>query len=119
MKKLIFILSLVSFFYSCTSNNNKKIEYEVAGAVSKYKISYLNESGTLITEIIIPESTEDKWHYSFIGEEGDIVYISGKYDDINSALHILIKVNGKVYKEGYSKGDTLKYLTVSGVIPYE
>ena len=119
MKNILIIISIFLTLASCESNKEKSIEYEVAGSVSEYKLQYLDEEGNLVKTVINPESTSDIWRYKFIGEEGDIVYVSGKYEDINSALRISIKIDGKIYKEGYSEGDTVKYLTVSGVIPYE
>jgi len=50
--------------------------------------------------------------------KGDIVYLSGKYQDISSSLKLSIKIDGKIYKEQYSEGDTVNYLVVSGTIPY-
>jgi hypothetical protein len=118
MKKILTIFSLLLLLVSCDKNTERKVTYEVSGAVSEYSLSYLDEHGEVITTKIIPESLEDIWRYSFMAEDGDVVYVSGRYLDVNSALRISIKVDGKVYKEGYSVGDTVKFLTVSGVIPY-
>ena len=119
MKNIVVILSVILMFISCEPNREKAVEYEVDGSVSQYKLQYIDKSGNLIKTVINPESATDIWRYGFTAEEGDIVYVSGKYDNINSALRISIKVDGKIYKEEYSFGDTVKYLTVSGVIPYE
>jgi hypothetical protein len=108
----IFILS------SCTKNNQVKVTYETTGAISAYSLNYL-ENGNMINTSVNPQSSQDKWTYSFTGDQGDIVYVSGKYSDPNSALKIMIKVDGKIYKQASNEGDTLKFLTVSGVVPYE
>ena len=69
--------------------------------------------------IDLASSMQDQWSYSFIADQGDIVFVSGNYKDINSGLNIRILVDGKVYKQGSSIGDTVKFVTVSGVVPYE
>ncbi|HEY9113103.1 MAG TPA: hypothetical protein VIN10_00295, partial [Bacteroidales bacterium] len=82
-------------------------------------INYTDAEGSLQTTQVNPLSAQDVWQYSFKGEEGDIIYLSGKYSDAYSALKLMIKVNGKVYKQASNEGDTLHYLTVSGVIPFD
>lgn len=115
----IFALSILMLFTSCSRNTQINVEYEASMAVSEYNLSYLDESGEVINVRVNPDGADDVWHCSFMAEEGDMVYISGKYTDPNSALRLSIKIDGKIYKSGYSKGDTLKYLVVSGVVPYE
>jgi hypothetical protein len=44
--------------------------------------------------------------------------LSGRYADVNNSLLLMIKVDGKVYKQGESQADTIKFLTVSGVVPF-
>jgi len=119
MKRILFLLLPVFIMMSCAKNMEKQVVYEVSGAISAYKLSYLDKTDNLVSININPESIQDVWLYQFVAEEGDIVYVSGRYKDENSALHISIKIDGKIYKEGFSVGDTVKYLTVSGVIPYD
>ncbi len=119
MKQILLITLLLIAITACEKEKQKKVVYEASGAVSEYALSYLTENGTLQKTTVNPESLEDVWRYSFMAEEGDIVYVSGRYKDENSALRISIKIDGKIYKEGFSVGDTVKYLTVSGVIPYD
>jgi len=69
--------------------------------------------------MIEPQSAQDVWRYTYLANEGDIVYVSGNYKDLNSALKIVIKIDGKIYKQAANEGDTLAYLIVSGVIPYK
>ena len=116
--QIILILSVLFLSAACQRDNQVKIEYEATEAVSEYTLSFLDESGVLKTMVVEPASKEDKWNYSMMAEEGDIVYISGKYNDAGSSLRLRIILDGKTYKEGYSTGDTIKYLVVSGVVPY-
>jgi len=111
------IISLIAFT-ACEKRADKMVKYVATDAISDYTLNYRDETGTLQTKTVAAESAVDKWNYSFIVEQGEIVYLSGKYNDINSALKLIIYVDGKIYKQSNSVGDTLKYLTVSGVVPY-
>jgi hypothetical protein len=53
-----------------------------------------------------------------MAEEGSIIFVSAKYTDINSAIKVQLKLDGKIYKEGSSTADTIRFVTVSGTIPY-
>jgi hypothetical protein len=119
IKKIIFLLLTGMVFYSCTKNQQVKVTYETTGAISAYNLYYQEGDGTLKQTTVEPQSAQDKWTYSFTGEQGDIVYVSGNYKDPNSALKMLIKVDGKIYKQGSNEGDTIRFLTVSGVVPFD
>jgi len=119
MKHLITIISFsVLFLIACTKQQEVNVEYEASSAVSAYQLSYQNEYGVMVDTLINPESNEDVWHYTMELAKGDIVYLSGKYQDVNSSLKLSIKIDGKTYKEQYSAGDTVNYFIVSGTIPY-
>lgn len=116
--QILLMLSVLFLSEACQRDNRVKIDYEATEAVSEYTLSFKDESGALKTIVVEPAGKEDKWNYSMMAEEGDIVYISGKYNDAGSSLRLRIMLDGKTYKEGYSTGDTIKYLVVSGVVPY-
>lgn len=119
MKNSIFYLFTIMFLtLSCQQENQVKVKYVVTDAVSAYNLQYLDAQGELMSETIFPESAQDQWHFEYMADEGDIVYVSGNYKDINSALKIMILLDGKVYKQASNEGDTLNYLTVSGTVPY-
>lgn len=119
MKNIIpFIIITLVLFTSCTKNNQVEVNYQATGAISEYFLYYSDADGTLQNVHVKPESAQDNWNFDFIGMQGNIVYVSGRYSDPNSALKIMIKVDGKIYKQASNEGDTLKYLTVSGVVPY-
>lgn len=115
---IIAVTTLALLLASCTKNKQVMVTYETTGAISVYNLQYL-DNGTMQQTTVQPQSAQDKWDFSFTGEEGDIVYVSGKYNDLNSALKIMIKVDGKVYKQASNEGDTLKFLTVSGIVPFD
>lgn len=94
------------------------VKYTATDATSDFSIQYRDASGQLHSEQVQAESSLDKWEYSFMSGQGDIVYLSGKYEDPESALKLMISIDGKVYKQSSSVGDTLKYLIVSGSVPY-
>ena len=94
------------------------VKYVATDAVSNFTLNFRDAAGILQSEKVQAESALDKWNYSFVVEQGEIVYLSGKYEDVNSSLKLIVYIDGKIYKQSSSIGDTLKYLIVSGVIPY-
>jgi len=120
MYKIIFIIpTLFILFTSCSDTDRKKITYVTTGAISAYNLQYINDKNELTSTEVLPQSTQDQWVYSYIADEGEIVYVSGIYKDINSSLNIMILIDGKVYKQASNEADTLFYLTVSGTVPYD
>jgi hypothetical protein len=122
MKSSTFVVILASILFTitaCNDTSQKKVTYKSSGAISDYTLQYRNDQQELVKITIQPESAADSWKYEYMADEGDIVYVSGIYKDINSALLIQVLVDGKVYKQGSNKADTIKYLTVSGIVPYD
>lgn len=118
-RNIIFSILIILLFTACNKTSQKKVTYKATDAVSAYNLQYLNDQNELITVSVEPQSAQDVWKYEFMSDAGEIVYINGRYKDINSALKIQLLVDGKVYKQGATQGDTLKYLVVSGVVPYD
>lgn len=120
MKKYILLFVFLTFLLTaCNKTYQKKVTYIATNASSAYNLQYLDDQNTLINTTVEPNSAVETWKYDFMADEGEIVYVSGNYKDINSALKIQVLVDGKVYKQGATQGDTLKYLVVSGVVPYD
>lgn len=119
MKKILYILPLILFLFSCQKTKEKQVSYIITKSVSGFDVNYRVADGSLIKESIEAASAQDRWQYSFNAEEGDIVFVSAIYKDISSAITVQILVDGKVYKQGSSSQDTVKYVTVSGTIPFE
>lgn len=115
----ITIFILIMFLASCSKTSTKKVTYISTGAVSEYKLQYLNDKNELVTTEVTPQSAQDQWVYNHLKDEGEIIYVSGNYKDINSSLKIMILIDGKVYKQASNEADTLFYLTVSGTVPYD
>lgn len=119
MKTNIIILVVAAILQiSCEVREDKNVKYIATEATSEFSLAYRNEAGELITVNVEANSATDRWEYSFIAEQGEIVYASGNYKDISSALKIMILIDGKVFKQASSRSDTVRYVTVSGVIPY-
>lgn len=119
MKRILYIIPLVFVLLSCEKAKENKVTYIVTKSVSGFNVNYKNADGELIKESVITDSAEDRWKYEYIAEEGDIVFVSAIYKDISSSIMVQVLINGKVYKQGSSIQDTVKYVTVSGTVPYE
>lgn len=120
MKNKIALISLflTTLLAGCERNEEKQVKYLATGSVSEYSITYRATGGNLVTETVEAQSQTDKWSYSFVANQGEILYLSGFYKDVNSGLKLMVLVDGKVYKQSSSLGDTISYLIVSGVVPY-
>lgn len=118
MKKILLIFGLFMLF-SCNKYSEKSVTYLATDALSDYTLQYLDEFGALHTILVKPASAKDVWKWETIKNEGDIIYLNGKYNDVNSALKLMILINGKTYKQASSIGDTVRYLVVSGTIPID
>jgi hypothetical protein len=119
MKKIIYIIPLLLILISCEKTRDKQVTYLITKSVSGFDVNYRTEDGSLLKEHIVTESAQDKWQYSYTAEEGDIVFVSAIYKDISSAINVQILIDGKVYKQGSSSQDTVRYVTVSGTVPFE
>jgi len=119
MKKIIYILPLIMILFSCEKSSEKQVSYIITKSVSGFDVNYRNADGTLIQDHIISESAQDRWQYSYTAEQGDIVFVSAIYKDITSAITVQILIDGKVYKQGSSSQDTVRFVTVSGTVPFE
>ena len=107
----------MSTITSCQKQNTVSVKYLISKASSTYDLQYKDQNGSLLEIEVNPNSGEDTWEYSFISEEGEVVYISTKYFDTNSSINIQILIDGKVFKQTEEIGDPLKYIVVSGVVP--
>ncbi len=117
--KLTFLLLVFVFILpSCEKEPEpRQIVYEITRSVSGFDVNYLDKNGILIQESVDVNSAEDIWRYNFTATPRSIVFVSANYKDINSAINVKIKVDGKVYKQASTKYDTTMYVTVSGVVP--
>ncbi len=118
MKKIIIIFISIILFAACEKRTDKMVKYIATDATADYSLTYRNAAGELISENITAESKEDQWTHSFAAEEGQIVYLSGIYQDITSSLKLMVMIDGKIYKQAASIGDTVSYLVVSCTVPY-
>ena len=113
----LLIVIFASTLTSCQKQNTVSIKYLISKASSTYDLQYKDQNGSLLEIEVNPNSGEDIWEYSFISEEGEVVYISTKYFDTNSSINMQILIDGKVFKQTEEIGDPLKYIVVSGVVP--
>lgn len=99
-------------------DKEKQVSYSISNCESGFNVTFRDENGTLIKKYIITASAEDKWTYSFMSKQGEIIYVSAIYKDISSEINVRILVDDKLFKQASSKYDTLNFVTVSGTIPY-
>jgi hypothetical protein len=95
------------------------VKYEVSNAYAATEVNYRNNRNEVIQEWIEFNSGEDIWTNTLKLERGEIVYLSAMYTDTASSVKLRIMVDGKIYKEGSSINEPDKYVTISGVVPYE
>jgi len=119
MKRIIYIIPILLVLVSCQKDREKQVSYIVTKAISGFDVNYRTADGSLLSEHIETSSAQDEWKYNFTANEGDIVFVSAIYNDIASAITVQILIDGKVYKQGSSVQDTVKYVTVSGTVPFE
>lgn len=119
MKKILTLMLLSVIFTACEKEHDQGIKYLITGNSSGFIVNYRDAAGNVINKTVIVASAEDQWTYSYNAEEGEIVFVSAIYKDINSSIKIQILIDGKVYKQGSSKYDTINYVTVSGTVPFE
>lgn len=118
MKRFLVVLTLLMALISCEKNTDIPVRYHATGAISPFTVTYLDETGSLVTLQVPVASAEDEWNYSFTSKQGEIVYLSAIYKDITSGINLSILIDGKIYKQASSNYDTIHYVIVSGTIPY-
>jgi len=118
MKRYLLLIILLPLLLSCEKNGDIPVRYHATGAVSPFTVTYLDETGSLVTLQVPVESAEDEWDYAFTSSKGEIVYLSAIYKDITSGINLSILIDGKIYKQASSQFDTIHYVIVSGTIPY-
>ena len=119
IKKLFLLLIIISGIIGCElKDQDVKVTYIVTDSDSGFEVYYRNSDQELVYEKVITQSEEDEWKYTFVGERGDIVFMSVIYYDENSKVRVMIKLDEKIYKEGISRYDTTSFLVISGTIPY-
>ena len=105
--------------FSCQKAKEKQVSYIITNSISGFDVNYRVADGSLVKQRVEASSAQDRWQYSYTAEEGDIVFVSAIYKDISSAITVQVLIDGKVYKQGSSSQDTVRYVTVSGTVPFE
>ncbi|MFC2106721.1 hypothetical protein ACFLRY_00150 [Bacteroidota bacterium] len=117
--KISVVFIVFSLLISCEKEHSKSVVYKISKNESGFSVQYRDVNGQLQKENIDLASKEDIWKYTFDADQGDILYLAAGYKDINSSCKVEILIDGKSYKQGYSSGDTVNYLIVSGTIPLD
>ncbi|MBU2652196.1 MAG: hypothetical protein KKA81_14805 [Bacteroidetes bacterium] len=117
--RYLFIPVILFLLVSCEQDRKKDIVYQVSNNSNGFLVHYRDSNGQLIKNGVDVQSKEDVWKYSFEADEGDIVFVSAKYDNPTDGIRIMILIDGKTYKQGSSLYDTLNFVTVSGTVPFD
>jgi hypothetical protein len=120
MKKILVVSILTIFaFISCEKSVEEvTATYLVTDSDSGFDIRYRNSEGELIFTEVETQSESDVWEYSFDTDPGEILFVSTNYYDVNSKIKVRILLDGKVFREGSSRYDTLNFVVVSGTVPF-
>ena len=135
IKNIIILLSFLIVAISCQKERDEvSVMYYIKGLAKDYTVSYINEEGKTITEIVSPGTTDNLWLYNFKALPGDIVYLYAKYYDNNppdDKFRVMIKVDGIMFKyaDEYDNSDpitipgdstinTVYKVKRSGVVPF-
>lgn len=119
MKRTAFTLITFIALTGCGKYTEKQVTYRASNAISDVSLSYLDNNGILQNVNFKPTGKQDIWSEQVMMDEGDIVYLSGIYMDIENSVRLDILIDGKLYKQNSSSGDTINYVIVSGTIPYK
>ena len=76
IKHILIIILGIYILTSCEKREEKSVKYIATNAISDYTLSYRLPSGELAKETVSASSLQDQWTYSFMAEQGDIVYVS-------------------------------------------
>ncbi len=120
MKQLLVISIFMIFaLVSCDrSFNEVTATYVVTDSDSGFDVRYRNADGEVVFEKVVTDSESDVWEYTFPADEGEILFISTNYYDVNSKIKVRILMDGKIFREGSSRYDTVNFVVVSGTVPY-
>jgi hypothetical protein len=115
---LITTILLSTLLLSCEKTEKLNVTYMISEVDSGFEVNYRDESGNMINQSVDTESMMDVWTFVFKAEPGHLVFVSARYHDIHSSILVRILIDGKVYKQSATKGDTLSFVTVSGTVPF-
>lgn len=116
--QILFLLAAAFIFNACEKDAEyKTVTYQITNSPSGFYVNYLNENAVITKDTVVTASAADIWTYSFKALPRDIAFVSAIYKDSASAILVRILVDGKVFRQGASKNDTITYVTVSGTIP--
>ncbi len=120
MKKLVLFFTVVLLLMpGCAKYTRKRITYRASQALFPVALTYRDNNGILVADTFQPVGEQDIWSKNVMMNEGDIVYLAGKYNNIENSVLLEVLIDGKIYKQNSSKGDTVNYVIVSGTIPYQ
>ncbi len=132
MKNIIFTAIAILLLTSCSKEyDDRSVTYLITGLADNYKVTYLDKTGTTITDSVFPQNDRSYiWKYNFTGIQGDELYLFSEFrENVSTQAEIKfifrILIDGKVYKDAYGSdqqiilpNDTLYRVKRAGVIPF-
>jgi len=114
MKRLVFFLLFV-FFISCLTSpeedKTRNVKFEVKGTTPKVSVTIGMEDKTeQYANVDVP------WSKSVRMEKDQFVYLSAQNMREGGTVHVIIWVDGRIFKEASSSGSYV-IASVSGTLP--
>lgn len=90
-----YIFSLI-ILVSCEGKEDFDVAYSVTGTDKlAVNISYMDEYGNLL----LRDNVRIPWNFSFIGQKGDMVYLSAEKLSSLGTVKVIIYKNSSIWKE--------------------
>ncbi len=94
-------MNLFQFFHG-SKTGERHVRYIVKGDADSYNITFkCGNSGEVIQEPHVPKG----WKHTFVGHDGDYVYISAQSNKPGSTVNVVVYENGKLVEKITKAGD--------------
>lgn len=125
MKRNIIIPGLIllsSLFLSTLTGcvkpeQTRKVSYQISSSSLGFFVNYRNEESVLVKDTIMPQSAQDVWLHGFDALPGHTAFVSAKCVSPSDALNIRILIDGKTYRQGSIKNDSISFVSLSVTVP--
>lgn len=88
--------------FSGTKPGEHKIRYIVKGDVDDFNVTF--KCGNC-SKVVQEPHIRKGWKHTFVGQEGDYVYIAAQSNKPQSAVHVTIYEDGKLVEKVSKNGD--------------
>jgi hypothetical protein len=95
-----------------TRSGEHQIRYIVRGDASDYNVTFKCGEGS---QVIQEPHIQKGWKHTFVGQNGDYIYISAQANKPHSFVNVLIYEDGKLMRKVSKSGD-YPLVQVSGTV---